>query len=518
MKIRNSWKVFAPVICLAMIAAAARAQRTPDSAAADAQTSSAARLVFSRRSIEFGVVKAASIKSLTIKNKSDLSANVTVNAPSAPFSVVAGGGSYSIAPGDKAEISVEFDPIAKGTVKAEMEIECDNCKSAQQSVVIHLKGKSKVAAATPSPSPSPTSGGNTLSMSVTAGAYNSLDMPFASLTICATGTSNCTTVNNILVDTGSFGLRIYGSQISGLGIAPNTSGGDEIGECAFFGSGSTWGAISTVDAVIGGEPKITIPIQVMDDNDAFASAPSDCTRGTELIATPEEAHFNGILGIGGYSNDAIFTDYFSCANDSCSLLETAPSADVVPNPAAAFPVDNNGVVVSLPSISASGEPSATGTLYFGIGTESDNQPGSVTTFLQNSDTNSEDFLDINTIFSGSTASGFFDTGSNGYFFNDNSIKQCSDGSGFYCPSSTVSESATIQSVGSSVSEVVDFNIADADSFNSDYAAFNDLGGTYDGGSSYDGFDWGLPFFFGRTVYIGIAGASSPLGTGPYTSY
>jgi hypothetical protein len=32
------------------------------------------------------------------------------------------------------------------------------------------------------------------------------------------------------------------------------------------------------------------------------------------------------------------------------------------------------------------------------------------------------------------------------------------------------------------------------------------------------FDFGLPFFFGRNVYMAIEGKSTPGGTGPYTAY
>lgn len=33
-----------------------------------------------------------------------------------------------------------------------------------------------------------------------------------------------------------------------------------------------------------------------------------------------------------------------------------------------------------------------------------------------------------------------------------------------------------------------------------------------------GFDWGLPFFYGRHVYTAIYGQSTPGGTGPYWAY
>lgn len=470
-----------------------------------------AHLVLSRRLIAFGVVKAATTKSLTIRNSGNTDANVTVNSPTAPFSITAGGESSLLAPGAGAVVSVQFAPTAKVLATGEMAIQCSSCNTAQNNIEIHLSGDDKEAVASTGP--------NALPISVTAGPFDAVDRPFTSVTICATGTSNCAIVNDVLVDTGSFGLRIFGSQITGLGITPNMDGSSEVGECAFFAASSTWGSVSTVDVKMAGEPTITIPIQVIDDIDAFAPAPRDCTQGSPLMSSPQEAGLNGLLGVGQGPNDLSFSDYFDCSGESCASLASPFLADIVPNPVSPLPVDNNGVVLSLPSISAAGAQTTNGTLYFGIGTESDNQPGAVKTYQENSDASSIDYLDLNTVYQGITATGFVDTGSDGYFFNDPSIVECSDGSGFYCPPDALSKSATNQSVGSSVSGVVNFKVSNADELlNSSDAAFDDLGGTFDGGDTYDGFDWGLPFFFGRVVYLGIAGESSSLGKGPYTAY
>lgn len=533
------------------IATGALAQHASDSDAAKAKAPFAHLTVAT--SIGFGTVKAITTKSVELKNTGTMDADVTVTGPSqpSPFTVTAGTGIYSLGPGLEQIITVQFAPTAKGAVKQKITIQCsDGNTKADDNLVIQLTGNAKgpvptptatgptptptatltrtatptgTATPTPTATPSPAPGANALPFSVTAGPFDDANMPLASITVCATGTKNCTPVNNVLIDTGSFGLRIFGSQLTGLGIAPNTNGGSEIGECAFFGAGSTWGAVSTVDVQIAGEPKITIPIQVMDDINAFAPAPRDCVMGGPLESSPNQTGFNGLMGVGQNSSDVIFTEYFDCSSQDCSLLNNGPpSEDIVPNPVSSLPVDNNGIVVSLHSIPAGGQETVNGMLFFGIGTQSDNQPGSVKTYREYSNLNSNDYLDIDTVYKGVTAGGFFDTGSAIYFFNDSSISQCSEASGLfglYCPADTLSKSATNKSVTGSVSSVVTFEISNANNLlNSNNAAFDDLGATFDGGNTFDGFDWGLPFFFGRTVYLAIDGSPSSLGKGPYTAY
>src|SRR5512133_1888643 len=43
---------------------------------------------------------------------------------------------------------------------------------------------------------------------ITVGRANKVNLPMASVTVCIPGTSECQTIDNVLVDTGSVGLRI----------------------------------------------------------------------------------------------------------------------------------------------------------------------------------------------------------------------------------------------------------------------------------------------------------------------
>jgi Protein of unknown function (DUF3443) len=122
---------------------------------------------------------------------------------------------------------------------------------------------------------------------------------------------------------------------------------------------------------------------------------------------------------------------------------------------------------------------------------------------------------LTTQFNGSALNdSFFDSGSNGLFFNDSSITECPSDSSFFCPSSAVSFLATNMGLNG-VSSSVGFSIANADNLSMTDFAFNDLGGP---NVIPDSFDWGLPFFFGRNVYTAIDGQNTTAGPGPYFAY
>jgi hypothetical protein len=124
----------------------------------------------------------------------------------------------------------------------------------------------------------------------------------------------------------------------------------------------------------------------------------------------------------------------------------------------------------------------------------------------------EDFI---TILNGQTLSeSFIDSGSNGLFF-PNSLHLSTDSNKWYTPSTTQSLSATTEGYLGTPIGVVSFQIGDADTLlASSDNVFIELCGTNPSGS----FDWGFPFFLGRSVYVGINGQKSKLGTGPYWAY
>ncbi len=85
---------------------------------------------------------------------------------------------------------------------------------------------------------------------------------------------------------------------------------------------------------------------------------------------------------------------------------------------------------------------------------------------------------------------------------------------WFCPSAKASLSVTNTGVSGSASGTVSFQISNFVSLmGSTNLVFADLGGTMSGS-----FDWGLPFYFGRNVYVGLEGKGSSLGTGPYWAY
>jgi len=367
---------------------------------------------------------------------------------------------------------------------------------------------------------------NVLAVSVDsgpAGASYLANRLYATVTVCKPGTQICQTLDNVLVDTGSTGLRVLASELSSAVDLPQTTNesGLPLLNCAQFLDGSfMWGPVATADVYLGNKVAQNLPIQIAGNTVNPASCSASGTQITSATGSSASAlGAKGILGIGNYKEDCgsfcaaspSAGYYFSGSDSSCASVSgsRASVAKQVKNPVPLFAADNNGLVVVLPAVSGSSTSTLSGSVVFGIGTRTNNQPGSATLLQLQSNGY------ITTTVSGTTMNrSFLDTGSNGLFF-DTALTQCTRAEGFYCPGSTTSFSAVL--IGSNgQSKTESFNVTNAESvFQFGVHVFPGLAGPLNDSRS---FDWGLPFFFGKSVFIGIEGSSSSLGSGTYYAY
>lgn len=375
---------------------------------------------------------------------------------------------------------------------------------------------------TNSPTP-PRKVDNIIPVSVySAGNLYALNMPFVSVTLCDVSSSNCTTIDNVLVDTGSTGLRVFASDVSTLNLTQQTvtgnPGDSPIAECMSFTQGVTWGPVKYATVQMGGKIANNIPIQVIADP-GFTSTPAACAAQGRALSSLGDLGANGILGIGLLRRDNGW--YYKCDVNgaNCAYMQQ-PGANQIPNPVAQFDSDNNGVIITIGAVPESGTSAINGTLTFGIDTQSNNASLNTNTILVDNDPKSLTYGYFKTNVNGiDYPYSYIDSGSNGYFFNmPTPITECFLYPGFYCPGNTLTLNATITgSPGSTAPVNFSFDVGNAGVLlsNYDYFVFNNLGGT---ASDNSVFDWGLPFFLGKSVYVAMEGGTTAKGTGPYVGF
>jgi len=371
---------------------------------------------------------------------------------------------------------------------------------------------------------------NVVAIVVDSGPQGSsaIDVAFATVTLCEPGSNNCQTIDHMLVDTGSVGVRVIESKVTLKLPAANNTSGKPLAECIPFLSGTSWGPVKLADIKVGGEMAANMRVHTV--GTTTYPLPSDCT-GT-AINDSESLNANGILGVGPNTEDCGASCsrstgnagvYYECASTRAGgcAIAAASVANQVANPIAAFSVDNNGSFLQFPQPPVGGAPTLAGFLVFGIGTRANNQLGNAQVIPI------DDYGEIVTTYPvGKTKyASFIDSGSNGYYFLSarvSNISQCTSGAfaGFYCPSSSTNLTASI--AGKSGDIPVTFTVANASKFSVRNAALGELGAPLSGSFAADptmpGFDWGLPFHFGKTVFTAIEGKDTSAGKGPYFAF
>ena len=366
---------------------------------------------------------------------------------------------------------------------------------------------------------------NVETMTVDSGpaGVNAVNTLYVSVKVCVPGTSTCKTIDHIEVDTGSIGLRIMSSVLTAapaITLPAETDGTNPLAECLQFADGTSWGSLATADMQlpVSGETAANIHVQVIGDP-AYPTVPTNCTGTPENTVAMFGA--NGILGVGPFIQDCgsacvaavtPLTVYYSCPSPSTCAAANEGLTLQVQNPATLFGTDSNGVIIELPAVGAAGSTPISGSLVFGIGTRTNNGLGTATVLPEDPSTGW-----ITGTYKGTAyTDGYLDSGSNGNFFTDSSLTPCTSNPKFYCPASTMSETATLKGT-SAATLAANFSVANADTLFSvtSYTAFSNLGGT---NSDTAGFDLGLPFFYGHNVFTAIENANTPGGIGPYFAY
>ena len=365
------------------------------------------------------------------------------------------------------------------------------------------------------------------------------NQPYVSVTVCVPGSSpaQCQTIDHVLIDTGSVGLRILSSALSSsfqLNMVRNANNLPVLSCVTYLDGSYTWGPLVDAYVQIGGETISNLPMQVVGQT-GFNAYGSQCSSSGTAITTASSLGANGILGVGLWTQDCGNTcdpslgnvsnngRYFACTTNSCTAVQgtTLATASQVQNPVNAFSVNNNGLALTMNAPTSTGQSTGSGTLYFGLGTQANNTFGSSYTVLP---TNGSGYIKTIVaannsagIVAGTKTSSFIDSGSNGLYF-DSTLTTCSGATYFDCPdvSSPVTFTVTLAGATGSNNKSATVTVSNPlTAFGNYYAAIPQLAG--DVGNS-DMFDWGLPFFYGRTVVLGINGKSYPNGFGSATTY
>jgi hypothetical protein len=387
---------------------------------------------------------------------------------------------------------------------------------------------------------------------------------YATVTVCSpTDASKCVDIDHVQVDTGSVGLRVLASKVKSLNLPPvEISSRPEFiaslnpqppsnqvlntWECFPFVIGGLWGANATAVVGLGRQVTSPVAIQLIEDETDPTKAlqpPTACTAKADgnILSSAGALGSNGILGVGStnldcgavcldgsYAANGTFVQYYGCLPGALAITkcDTSDKVDAnlqVSNPISAFTDSrfNNGLVLVMPAVTNPGAATASGELIFGVDTiasgssvfSNNTVPLAGKRVMLGVDpvNNLDSYLNITTqllrspspqIFYGS----YLDTGTNGLFFNDSSsvpIPKCNN-STWYCPASTLTLNAVLSDGGSTTLNQVNlqFQVGNAEAlFSTSNTAFVDASGAAPVGST--DFAWGMPFFYGKRVYLSI---------------
>ena len=331
-----------------------------------------------------------------------------------------------------------------------------------------------------------------------------------SVTICAPGESRCATIDGVMLDTGSVGLRLEAfATPRWLRLPPMVHpDGGAMGECVYFTRDQAWGRLYRADVRLGGVEAAGLPIQIIDEPDQ--ARPAACAlSGVDPTS-------NGTLGVGPQRLDCpgdcrqsrTWPGYFRCDERGCAPIAGAmPPALRLPNPILSFTGHDNGIVFDFPEAPVGGAAAIAGTVTLGVAGE--DAAGLDPAHVLRLDPRGG-FV---TVHDGrSYPDSVIDSGASASLARDDAPR-CVDMDWAFCATPERELDATL--VGADgVSLPARMRIGD-------YRAILASGLGASGSATATasgGFVWGAPFFFGRRVILVVDGQSARGLQGPFFAF
>ncbi len=340
------------------------------------------------------------------------------------------------------------------------------------------------------------------------GGFNRL---LVSVTVCKPGTAQCATVDDVMIDTGSTGLRLQASALPAGFHLPDATGPDRkpLAECLHFVSSRAWGGIVHADLSLGQGSVVArnLPIQVI--GDATRPRPADCPPSAGAPTS------NGTLGLGMHPFDcngaciasARMPLIYTCDAAGCAPLQGAVDpAYRLPHPVTRFGTHSNGFVLDFPNAPAGGADAVRGTLTLGIETADNNRLGAAQRLMLGPTGR------FTTLYDGRSYPGsYIDSGTETYAFADDRLPACPVKTAGYCLQPARVLRATL--VGQDQASIpMSFKVGNYERLRQENVGASDsLAVTAQPDSP--AFVWGAPFFLGKRVYLLIEGQSLPTGHG-----
>jgi len=339
------------------------------------------------------------------------------------------------------------------------------------------------------------------SATITVGEIG-LNTPFVSVAVCDQK-NKCQNIDNIKLDTGSVGLRIFKKALN-LQLAPVAdSTGQAISVCQGFGGGnSMWGSLVKANLQFGGAAAEQVSVQIVENPSGSACA------GAEAEPSADEG--NGLMGVGLTRTDGNGASYFTCAETVCSPYQVLDSQRL-PNPLLAMK-NVNGMVIDFAAVPFSGTTSIVGQLILGVGDRSENTPAAGIAACQ---------APFKARLAGQDYFSSLDSGTNAFNFPAavNSFTHCPNNSVYLCPTDPVALTTELIDASGRPCSEVDFSFSDAHYYwwPPGHHVFSNIAEQWGAGTSHS-LTLGLPFFFGRKIYFVFEGETSPLGVGPLVAF